>query len=249
MSIVLELLCTTLFFIHHDNDDEANQALINSQVEAAGRYSTEGKRLRARIERTEKELSGMVPYHKHFPEGFLAVLNSISTPDVALYLEKSCSFFPWWDAIDLQYCIDTIADGLEDTRWKKAPLRRAASWARERLAALQLATPSVGTTVPEVTPSLTHRQLVLLCLYRGQPITDLNCERVAKELKSNAPNVAVVLRKKWEKWGSALAVRSAIGTRTVTPLVKDMQWVITQLTDEQKKVADNDLRYIMREIN
>jgi hypothetical protein len=108
---------------------------------------------------------------------------------------------------------------------------------------------TVGTVVLGATSSLTHRQLVLLCLYRGQPITKLNCERVAKGLESNAPNVAVVLWRTWEKWGSVLAVRNAKGKRTVIPLIEDMQWVITQLTDEQKKVADNDLRYIMREIN
>lgn len=108
---------------------------------------------------------------------------------------------------------------------------------------------TVGTVVPGATSSLTHRQLVLLCLYRGQPITKLNYERVAKELESNAPNAADVLWRTWKKWGSVLAVQSAIGKRTVAPLVGDMQWVITQLTDEQKKVADNDLRYIMREIN
>ena len=129
--------------------------------------------------------------------------------------------------------------------------RKVAPQPAEIIPAVSLAEvkPTAGTTAPEVTPSLTHRRLVLLCLYRNQPITELNCERVAKMLESNTPNVAVVLWRKWKEWGSVLAVRNAKGKRTVIPLIEDMQWIIIQLNDEQKKVADNDLRYIMREIN
>jgi len=89
----------------------------------------------------------------------------------------------------------------------------------------------------------THRRLVLLCLYRGQTISKLNCERIAKELNSSKPNAPGVLLKRWKEWGNFEAIRNtAIGARTVNPLIKDMEWIITRLTDEQKKVADNDLR-------
>ena len=89
----------------------------------------------------------------------------------------------------------------------------------------------------------THRRLVLLCLYRGQTISKLNCERIAKELNSSKPNAPGVLLKRWKEWGNFEAIRNtAIGARTVNPLIKDMEWVITRLTGEQKKVADNYLR-------
>ncbi|MBC6991948.1 hypothetical protein [Hymenobacter sp. BT491] len=133
VSIVLQILCSNLFYTNLKDDKAIHKLISLKLTEAGGRSSPEGKRLQQLIEKTEKEIGKSTPYHTYFSEGFLESLSSISTPDVALHLEKSCRYFPFWDDIDLQYCIDTILDDIDNPLWRRPPLEKALSWMKGKL--------------------------------------------------------------------------------------------------------------------